>query len=136
MRRGAPCKLSSPKWSSNEQVSVDLCFFTKGESPMRNLFRQDKLSIQFFYKYLLESFIKRVICVRPNIADLWMLHYYNALCHTAHFITEFLATKAFLWLPSPPIHLTSAPITFSFFLNWNMSSKDVTSRLWKTFKRA
>ena len=30
---------------------------------------------------------------------------------------NFWPQRAFLWFSSPPIHLTSAPVTFSFFLN-------------------
>ena len=68
----------------------------------------------FFYKDVLERLRKKVICVRPDIADKWMLHNDNALWHTAHHR---------IFDSSSTIHLTSALVTFSFFLNMKMSSK-------------
>ena len=55
----------------------------------------------FFYKEFLEKLRKRVICVRPDIADKWMLHHDNASCHTALYITECLTSKSIRVVPSP-----------------------------------
>ena len=38
---------------------------------------------QFYYREVLERLRKRVVHVRPSIADNWMLHHDNAPCHTA-----------------------------------------------------
>ena len=38
---------------------------------------------QFYYREVLETLRKRVVRVRPSIADNWMLHHDNAPCHTA-----------------------------------------------------
>ena len=55
--------------------------------------------LKFFYKDVLESLRKRVIHMRPDITDKWMLHHDNTPSHTVLSITEFL---------------TSAPATYSF----------------------
>ena len=83
---------------------------------------------QVLYKDVLERLRKRVIHVRPNIADKWMLHHDNALCHTVLSVTECLISKGIPVVPQAP-HLTSAPGTFSFSLNLKMFSKDVILEL-------
>ena len=79
---------------------------------------------QAFYKDILE----RLIRVRADIADKWMLHHDNAPYHTALSFTVFLTSKGIPMVPQP-LHLTSVPVTFSFFLNLKMSSKDIISVL-------
>ena len=68
---------------------------------------------------------EKVIHMRPDIADKWMLHHDNAPCHTALSITELFISKGIPVVPQPPIHLTWAPVTFYFFLNLKMSTKDI-----------
>ena len=68
---------------------------------------------------------KRVISVRLYVADKWIFHHDNAPCNTALSFTEFFTSKGIHIVSQPPIHLMSAPVTFSFFLNLKMSSKDV-----------
>ena len=46
-----------------------------------------------FHKDLLERPIKRLIHVRPDIADKWMLHHDNTPCHPALSVTEYLTPK-------------------------------------------
>ena len=87
-----------------------------------------------FYKDILKRLSKRVIRVRPDTADKWMLHHDNAPSYTALSVTEFLPQKASLWFPSPPSPDFS-PCDFSFFLNLKMSSKDIISGLQKVSKR-
>jgi hypothetical protein len=85
------------------------------------------LVTKFFYKYVLERFRIKVICVRPDIADKWMLHHDNTPCHTTLYITECLTSKAFLFpwaLYSPNFSLCDF-----FSLNLKMSSKDDISGL-------
>ena len=36
---------------------------------------------KFFNKQVVERLRKREICVRPDIADTWMLHHDNAISH-------------------------------------------------------
>ena len=56
----------------------------------------------FFYKDFLERLRKRVICMRPDIVDKWMLHHDNASCHTALLVTEFFTSKGFPMIPQLP----------------------------------
>ena len=44
-----------------------------------------------------------------------MLHHDNAPCHTALSVTEFFTSKGILLVPQSPTHLTTVPVTFSFF---------------------
>ena len=78
----------------------------------------------FFYKYVLKRLRKRVIRVRPDIADKWMLHNDNAPYHNTLSVTGFLTSKDIPVVPQPPV-----PMTFSFFPNLKISSKDVISGL-------
>jgi len=57
---------------------------------------------QFYYREILERLRKRVVRVRPSIADSWMLHHDNAPCHTAISVIEFLAKKGIPVVPLPP----------------------------------
>jgi hypothetical protein len=76
---------------------------------------------QVFDKDVLETFRKRVIRVRQDIADKRMLHHNNAPYHTALSVTELFTSKGIPVVPQP-LYLTSAPGTFSFLLNLKMSS--------------
>ena len=55
----------------------------------------------FFYKDILEMFKKRVISIRPDIADKWILHHDNALYYTALSVTEFSTSKGIPLVPHP-----------------------------------
>ena len=56
---------------------------------------------QVFYKNIRERFRKRVIRVRPDIADKWMLHHENAPYHTPLSVTEVLTLKVISVVPTP-----------------------------------
>lgn len=55
---------------------------------------------------------KKVIRVRPDIADEWMLHHDNAPCHTALSITEYLTLKGIPVVPQPPYSPDLSPCDF------------------------
>lgn len=57
---------------------------------------------QVFNKDVLERLRKRVIRVKPDIADKWMLHHDNAPYHTVLFITECFNSKGIPVVPQPP----------------------------------
>ena len=59
---------------------------------------------------------KGVISMRSDNADKWMLHHDNVPCHTALSVTGILTSKGIPVVPSPPIPLTTAPVTLSIFL--------------------
>ena len=65
-----------------------------------------------FYKDILERLRKRVIRVRPNIADKWMLHHYKTHYPLSHTISELERHSCG---SSALLFLTSAPVKFSFF---------------------
>ena len=57
---------------------------------------------RFYCRAILERLRKRVVRVRPSIADNWRLHHDNAPCHTAISVIEFLAKKGIPVVPQPP----------------------------------
>ena len=69
---------------------------------------------KFFYKDVLERLRKRVIRVRPDIADKWMLHHDNAPCHSALSVTQFLTPKGMPVVLQPP-SLDLSPCDFILF---------------------
>ena len=69
------------------------------------------LVTNFFYKDVLDSLRKRVIRVRPDIANKLMFHHDNAPCHTALSAIECLTSKG---IPSPPLPDLS-PCDFTLF---------------------
>ena len=56
----------------------------------------------FLYKGVLEMLRKRIIRVRPDISDKWVLHHDNTPCYTALSVTEFLNSKGIPVVPQPP----------------------------------
>ena len=73
---------------------------------IHNLCLKDTLLISFYYREVLERLRKRVVRVRPNIADNWMLHHDNAPCHTVISVIEFLAKKGIPVVLQPHTPLT------------------------------
>ena len=59
---------------------------------------------------------KRVIRVRPDNADKWMLHHDNAQCHIALSVTECLTSKGIPVVPQPPCNWPQ-PSDFFLFPN-------------------
>ena len=70
---------------------------------------------QFYYREILEGLRKRVVRVRPSIADNWMLHHDNAPCHTATSVIEFLAKTGIPVVPQPPYSPELSPCDFFLF---------------------
>ena len=68
-----------------------------------------------YYLEFLERLRKRVHCVRPEIADFWMLHHNNAPCYTAISVNEFLAKKGTSVVPQPPYSPDLSPCDFFLF---------------------
>jgi len=63
-----------------------------------------------YYREVLERLIKRVLRVRPEIADTWMLHHDNAPS-----VNEFLAKKSISVVPQPPYSPDLSPCDFFLF---------------------
>ena len=54
---------------------------------------------QAFYKEVFERLRKRIILMRPDNADKWILQHDNAPCHTVLSITECLTSKSIPVVP-------------------------------------
>jgi len=70
---------------------------------------------QVYYREILERLRKRVVRVRPSIADNWMLQHDNAYCHTAISVVECLAKKGISVIPQPPYFPDLSPCDFFLF---------------------
>lgn len=61
-----------------------ICFFDIHGIVHKEFVPQGRQTVnQYFYREVLERLRKRVIHVRPNIKNKWVLHHDNARCHTA-----------------------------------------------------
>jgi len=63
---------------------------------------------QFYYCEFLERVQKRVVCVRPSIANNWMLHD-NVPCTMAISVIEILAKKGITVVLQPPFSPDPSP---------------------------
>jgi len=78
-----------------------ICFFDSEGIVHTEFVPQGQTVNQFYYREILERLRKRVVRVRPSIADNWMFHHDNAPCHTAISVIEFLAEKGIPFVPQP-----------------------------------
>jgi len=69
---------------------------------------------QFYYRDILERLRKRVVRVRPSIANNWMIHHDNAPCHMVISVNEFLAKMGIPMVPQPPYSPDLSPCDFFF----------------------
>jgi len=76
---------------------------------------QGQTGNQFYYHEILERLRKRIVRLRPNIANNWMLHHDNAPCHMAISVIEFLAKKGIPVVPQPPYSPDLSPCDFLLF---------------------
>jgi len=108
------------KMSKSKIKTMPICFFDSQGIVHNNFVSQDQTVNQHFYKEVLERLRKRVIRVRPNIKNTWMLHHDNAPCHTAISINQFSVTKNIPVAPQPPY---SPHLSFcDFFVSKNKNS--------------
>ncbi|KQS44477.1 uncharacterized protein Dere_GG26354 [Drosophila erecta] len=68
-----------------------------------------------FYQEVLKRLKRRVVRVRPDIKDVFMLHHDNAPSHTAFVVTNFLTQKKISVVPQPPDSPDLAPCDFFLF---------------------
>ena len=101
--------------SQSKIKSMLICFFNSQGIVPKEFVPPGQTVNQTFYRGVLERLRERVARMRPGIDRTWVLRHYNAPCHTAVSINDFLAEKkTFLWFLSPPICRISAPVT-SFY---------------------
>ena len=94
-----------------------ICFFDSEGIVHTEFVPQGHTVNQFYYREILERLRKRVVRVRPNVADNWMLHHDNTPCHTAISMIEFLAKKGIPVVPQPPYSPDLSPCDFFVFQN-------------------
>lgn len=75
----------------DDQINADL-FFDKKRIIHKEFVPSEQTVNRVFYKDVIERLRKRVIRVRPDIADKWMLHHDKAPYHTALSIAELLTS--------------------------------------------
>jgi len=92
-----------------------ICFFDSEGIVHTEFVPQGHTVNQFYYCEILERLRKRVVRVRPSIADNWMLHHDNAPCHTAISVIEFSAKKGIPVVPQPPYSPDLSPCDFFLF---------------------
>ena len=92
-----------------------ICFFDIHGIVHKEFLPQGQTVNRHFYREVLERLRKRVIRVRPNIKNKWVLHHDNAPCHTAISINEFLASKNIPVAPQPPYSPDLSPCDFFLF---------------------
>jgi len=79
-----------------------ICFFDSQGILHIEFVPQGQTVNRFYYREILERLRKRVVRVRPSIANNWMLHHNNARCHMAISVIEFLAKKGIPVVPQSP----------------------------------
>lgn len=84
-----------------------------------------------FYKEVLEKLRKRIIRVRSNIKNTWVLHHDNVPCYTTTSINQFLTIKNIPMAPQPLYYLCSC----DFYLSTITNSLQRTA-LWDTRKHS
>ena len=110
--------INTSEKSENEQVKnkihAHLLFDSEGIVHIEFVL-QGQIVNQFYYREILERLRKRVVRVRPSIADNWMLHHDNAPCHTAISVIEVLVKKGIPVVPQPPYSPDLSPCDFVLF---------------------
>jgi len=98
--------------ASQKSNPCSSAFLTVKGLSIQNLCLKDKLLNQFYLREILERPRKRVVYVRPSIANNWMLHYDNAPCRMAISVIECLAKKEIPVVPQPPYSPDLSPCDF------------------------
>jgi len=87
------------RMSKSKIKSILICFFDSQGIVCTKFVPQGQTVNQFYYREILGRLRKRVVRVRPSIANNWMLHHDNAPCHMAISVIEFLAKKGIPVVP-------------------------------------
>ena len=120
------------RMSKSKIKIILICFFDSQGVVHKEFVPQGQTFNKQYYREVLERLIKRVLRVRPEIADTWMLHHDNAPS-----VNEFLAKKSISVVPQPPYSPDLSPCDFFLFpKNSNSNSKVVILELWTTSKRS
>jgi transposase len=113
--------------------SMLICLFDSQGVIHKEFMPQGQTVNRQYYREVLERLRKRVHRVRPEIANTWMLHHDNALCHRAVSVDEFLTKKGSPVVPQPPYSPDLSPCDF-LFPKLEFHLNDRILELWTTFK--
>ncbi|GFT95802.1 putative transposase [Trichonephila clavipes] len=103
------------RMSKSKIKSMLICFFDSQGIVHKEFVPQCQTVNQHFYRDVLERLRKRVMRVRRNIKNSWVLHHDNAPCHAAISVNRFLASKNIPVAPQPPYSPDLSPCDFFFF---------------------
>ena len=107
--------LSVPRKREWANPKTNRIFFNSQGIVQKEFVPSGQIVNQTFHRQVLERLRKRVARVRPGIARTWMLHHYNAPCHTAVSIHEFWAEKNIPLVHQPPYSPDLSPCDFFLF---------------------
>jgi histone-lysine N-methyltransferase SETMAR len=103
------------RMSKSKIKSMLICLFSSQGIVHKELLPQGQTVNQFYYLEVLERLRKRVVRLRPSIANNWMFHHDNTPCHMAISVTEFLAKNGIPVIPQPPYTPDLSPCDFFLF---------------------
>uniref|UniRef100_A0A8C4QZV8 Mos1 transposase HTH domain-containing protein n=1 Tax=Eptatretus burgeri TaxID=7764 RepID=A0A8C4QZV8_EPTBU len=104
------------RMSKSKVTTMLICFFDIKGIVHKEFVRPGQAVNQTFYRDVLESLRKRVLCVRPELApNKWILHHDNTPAHTTLSVMQLLADKQITVLEHPPYSPDLAPCDFFLF---------------------
>ena len=128
-------RLKKARMSKSKIKSLLICFFDSQGIVHTEFVHQGQIVNQFYYREILERLRKRVVRVRPSIANNWMLHHDNAPCHMVISVIEFLAKKGIPVVPQPLYSPDLSPCDFLLFPKLKFYLKGLYFRMGETLKK-
>ena len=101
-RSGHSSRPKKARMSKSKMKSMLICFFDSQGVVHKEFMPQGQTVNRGYYREVLEPLRKRVRRVRPEVADIWMLHHDNAPCYNAIFVNVYLTKKSIPVFPQPP----------------------------------
>lgn len=103
------------RMTKSKVKSMLICFFDSQGVIHREFVPHGQTVNAVFYLQVLERLRKRIVRVRPVIANSWRLHHDNAPSHTAFRVVAYLAQHNIATVPQPPYSPDIAPPDFFLF---------------------
>jgi len=88
--------------SKSEVKCMLVCLFDSMGAVHKECVPAGQAVNQYYYTEILERLRKRVIRVRRNIAQNWILHHDSVPAHTAPSVAQFLTSKCMTVMLQPP----------------------------------
>ena len=99
------------EWANQRWNRSSLFFLTLKVLSIRSLYHSDRQSTLHFMWKCLNGW-RKVARVRPEIANIWVLHHDIAPSHASLLVREFLAKQTVATLPQPPYSPDLSPPDF------------------------